>query len=90
VSPAPGTSVRAGTITFKAKVAPALTGAPGALLQRRSDGSVVAVASGTVSSTGYLVLSRRLARGTYTFAFRVSSYKGCTTTITAYFTLKVT
>jgi hypothetical protein len=90
VAPAPGTSVRAGTITFRAKVGPVLTGAPGALLQRRSDGSVVTLATGTVASTGYLVLSRRLARGTYVLAFRVSSYKGCTTTSTSYFTLKVT
>ena len=90
VSPTPGTSVRAGTIAFKAKVGPVLTGAPGALLQRRSDGSVVSVASGYVSSTGYLVLSRRLARGTYVLAFRVSSYKGCITTTTSFFTLKVT
>jgi hypothetical protein len=90
VSPTPGTSVRAGTITFKARVAPVLTGAPGVLLQRRSDGSVVSVASAKLSSTGYLVMTRRLARGTYVFAFRVSAYKGCSTTATSFFTLKVT
>jgi hypothetical protein len=88
-SPSAGATVRAGTVSFRATVAPAIYGATGYLVHKRSDGRIVYLAKATVSSKGTWVLSRKLGRGTYAFAVQVNGYKGCATKRTAFFKLKV-